>query len=109
MSKPSKYIDYLRNNPNASKEEFIAATGGTKQNWYQARHDLKLTKPAAKVAKKKPINLGAVSGTRPSKESVVVHRLHQQIVQLEAINNSLRVVISYLETQLGLKQSGSSV
>lgn len=104
-------LEYINANPEATADDFAKATNLDKQFFHNVRYKAKLKKAKAKVAKKKPIPLGNVTGTKVSlsKDSAVIHRLHQQIAQLENINNSLRVVISYLEHQLGLKKSGASV
>lgn len=100
--------DFMRNNPGATKEEFIQATGGNAQHYYQARYQVGLSaglaRPRPELARPRP-----EADTSPSDSHREMHDIHKRIAELEGINNSLRVVISYLELQLGLKQSGSAI
>jgi hypothetical protein len=93
--------DYLKINPTATYQEFFAATGLKKSRYYQGRYDLRLTKVS--TPKKKPEILPVTGTKAPSEPSA----LHKRMYGLENEVRGLRVLVSYLEHQLGLKQSGA--
>jgi hypothetical protein len=93
--------EYLRINPKATYQEFFAATGLKRSRWYQGRHDLGITNKA--TPKKKPEILPVTGTKAPSEPSA----LHKRMYGLENEVRGLRVLVSYLEHQLGLKQSGA--
>lgn len=103
MTKKTTAKDFLTANPKATYEQFLAGTGLKKNNYYQARSDLGLSK-TIKVAKRKAPEVLHVTGTKePSQQSI----LYKRMCNMENEMRGLRTVISYLEHQLGLKQSAA--
>ena len=103
-SKSNKYTDFVKANPDAKFDDFHKATGGTKQNFWTARHKAGITRARA-TKRNQPINLGVVGKSEPTQYTL----LHKRIAQLENECRSLRIIISYLEHQVGLKQSATAV
>jgi len=93
--------EYLKIKPNATYQEFFEATGMNKTRYYKGRYDLGLTKKS--TPKKKPEVLQVTGTKEPSEKSI----LHKRMYGLENEIRGLRVLVSYLEHQLGLKQSGA--
>ena len=118
----SKRLQYLMTNPNATFDEFAKETGGSKQQWYSTKYEIKRKERVAKAKndkkkaeakqariekKGKLIDLGPIGGAEQKSNQIT--NLHRQIISLESDIRGYRIVISYLEHQLGLKQSGPSV
>ena len=104
MSDKMPAKEYLRLNPTANYDEFFKATGLGKPNFYNSRSTLGLTKKIKKV-KKQPEVLHVTGTKEPSQQSV----LYKKMCAMENEIRGLRTVISYLEHQLGLKQSASQL
>ena len=98
--------EYLKLNPKATYEEFFEATGLKRIKYYQGRYYLGLTKKMTtkkETPNKKPEVLQVTGTKEPSEKSI----LHKRMYALENEIRGLRVLVSYLEHQLGLKQSGA--
>ena len=104
MSDKMPAKEYLRLNPTASYDEFFKATGSHRQNYYNLRHRLRLSIPYNKD-KKQPEILHVTGTKEPSQQSI----LYKKMCAMENEMRGLRTVISYLEHQLGLKQSATQL
>lgn len=117
MKKVSK-IGFLRENPNATYEEFFKATGGSKQNYHSNKWLIsKGKKTVSKTVKVKahrrhPAGLSPAVEMIMASNTVQINEMVQTIEALQAENQDLkhqivgfRAVISYLEDLSGLRNS----
>lgn len=109
-SKTQTAIEFRKANPDVKIDEFLKMTGLSRKDFHNATYRIKVdAEKKGGLKKAKPIALGSVTGTRVSADIAALQRAHKRIAELENDNRSLRVVISYLEHQLGMKQSAASV
>lgn len=105
MANKMKATDFLRLNPKATFAEFFAATGKSNQTYSQTRYILGLSTKRKAKPKKKPEILEVTGTKEPSQQSL----LYKRLASMENEMRGLRTVISYLEHQLGLKQSAAQL
>jgi len=115
MARKNSKLGFIRENPNATYEEFFKATGGTKKNYSMNKWLLK--KDVKQVAKPKPRKSKTVrvkahrrhpAGTAPADLIIAngkVMKLQSEIENLKYQIIGFRAVISYLENQVGLRDS----
>ncbi len=115
MARKNSKLGFIRENPNATYEEFFKATGGTKKNYSMNKWLLK--KDVKQVAKPKPRKSKTVrvkahrrhpAGTAPADLIIAngkVVKLQSEIENLKYQIIGFRAVISYLENQVGLRDS----
>ena len=108
---------WLRDNPSATFAEYAEATGGNRQSYHNNRYTIKneVNKPVKvrKYKRRKSEKVvaayrrrprGSVSELEASNESVVA-KLHAENQELKHQIIGFRAVISYLENQVGLRDS----
>lgn len=113
MAKKVSRIGFLRENPDATYEEFFKATGGSKQNYHSNRWIIKKSvKGAAKPRKTMTVKVKAhrrhPAGTAPADLIIAngkVVKLQSEIDNLKHQIVGFRAVISYLEDLAGLRNS----
>ena len=113
MAKKVSKIGFLRENPNATYEEFFKATGGSKQNYHSNKWLIaKTVKGASKPKKAKTVKVKAhrrhPAGTAPADLIIAngkVVKLESEIANLKHQIVGFRAVISYLEDLSGLRNS----
>lgn len=105
MADKMKAIDFLKLKPQATYDEFFAATGKGKQTYSQTRYVLGLSIKRKAKPKTKPEILEVTGTKEPSQQSL----LYKRLASMENEMRGLRTVISYLEHQLGLKQSAAQL
>jgi hypothetical protein len=111
-------INFIRENPAATYEEFFKATGGTKQNYYSNKWLLKKKPKPVQVREHKRKNVPKVKaharGPRGASEMVFAREkdLEETISFLRQENQTLkhqivgfRAVISYLEDLADIRNS----
>lgn len=105
-------MKFLRNNPNATFEEFFAATNGRKQDWYSARYILKKEKDGKAIPKVKTVKVKSYERALPNETTYDVIAGYNKLLELQKENADLkhqiigfRSVISYLENLSGLRNS----
>jgi hypothetical protein len=115
MARKNSKLGFIRENPNATYEEFFKATGGTKKNYSMNKWLLK--KDVKQVAKPKPRKAKTVrvkahrrhpAGNAPADLIIAngkVVKLQSEIENLKYQIIGFRAVISYLENQAGLRDS----
>lgn len=115
MVKKNSKLGFIRENPNATYEEFFKATGGTKKNYSMNKWLLK--KDVKVVAKPKPRKAKTVkvkahrrhpAGTAPADLIIAngkVVKLESEVANLKHQIVGFRAVISYLEDLSGLRNS----
>jgi len=97
MKKINK-IGLLRNNPSMTFEEWNKKTGGSKNLYRVYKATLKRAKPAVKKVRQVKKETMVIPSLPPPKLRDEIADLRHQIV-------GFRAVISYLENQLGLRNS----
>jgi hypothetical protein len=113
MAKKVSRIGFLRENPDATYEEFFKATGGSKQNYHSNRWLIgKEVKGASKPRKTMTVKVKAhrrhPAGTAPADLIIAngkVVKLQSEIDNLKHQIVGFRAVISYLEDLAGLRNS----
>jgi hypothetical protein len=115
MAKKNSKLGFIRDNPNATYDEFFKATGGTKKNYsmnkWLIKKDVKVVaKP--KLRKAKTVKVKAhrrhPAGTAPADLIIAngkVVKLEGEIANLKHQIVGFRAVISYLEDLSGLRNS----
>lgn len=106
-------IGFLRENPEATYEEFFNATGGSRQSYHSNRWITgKEVKGAVKTRKSKTVRVKAhgrhPAGTAPADLIIAnnkVVKLQSEIDNLKHQIVGFRAVISYLENLAGLRHS----
>lgn len=107
-------IGFLRDNPNATYEEYFKATGGSRQNYHSNKWILKKGRKAKKpVPKTMTVKVKAHRRNPANREiSAELLEAHIQIKNLTAENQNLkhqiigfRAVVSYLEDMAGIRNS----
>lgn len=96
MAKKIGATAFIRANPNATYEEFFKATGKGKQLFWTTRNAIKRRNAKMKA---KDVDLGYTPVTNLS----AYHE--KKIKELDLEIQSLHVVISYLETKLGIRDA----
>lgn len=113
MAKKNSKLGFMRDNPNATYDEFFKATGGTKQSYHNNKWLIgREVKGASKTRKSKTVKVKAhrrhPAGTAPADLIIAngkVVKLESEIANLKHQIVGFRAVISYLEDLAGLRNS----
>ena len=106
-------INFMRQNPNASYDEYKEATGGTKQSYYNNKWSAKKTGKKPAKAKAKTVKVKAhrrhPAHTAPDVSLMLseqrVNTLVRENQELRHQIIGFRAVISYLEDLAGIRNS----
>jgi hypothetical protein len=115
-------MKFMNNFPDSTYKEFLAATGGSKQSWYDCRFTLrkagkleKFTKKSPdekSPAKKKTVKVKSYKRAAPNETEYDHVSVYNKLIELQKENAELRhqivgfrSVISYLENLAGLRNS----
>ena len=111
MAKKVSRIGFLRENPDATYEEFFKATGGSKQNYHSNKWIIKKAvkgKSGKTMTVKVKAHRRHPAGTAPADLIIAngkVVKLESEIANLKHQIVGFRAVISYLEDLAGLRNS----
>ena len=109
MAKKVSRIGFLRENPDATYEEFFKATGGSKQNYHSNKWIIKkAVKPGKTMTVKVKAHRRHPAGTAPADLIIANGKLVKLQSEIDNLKHQIvgfRAVISYLEDLAGLRNS----